>query len=246
MSSAEPSNTVIADDWSKVVMPSVEQLYGYTSSTTGEYVAGTIGMRNSADQSVKWWATGNKATCVILDARYHPGLDSDGVQNSDYAVNAKPIRVAVGGFFKYMAAVKTGMTIVRGDLLVPETATGKLIKLGTSGQSGPIVAVALESVTTAATPTKVKVLNLIGNMNSSVMPYEETLTVTTNVATMSKTCLFPIAVHQYATTTTGAASISTVAASLTLMCLYTASGGTLTFYAGDAVTQCKVLYMAML
>jgi len=246
MSSVQQGNKVLADDERNLVMPEVEQLYEYTSSATTERIAGSIGCRGTAERQVKWWYTARKATCVIIKAYPHgAGVDAAGLVNEEFAKSGSPIQVAVGGHFKYRANVKTGMTLTRGDLLVPETATGLLIKLGTSGQMGPIVAVCLETITTAATPTQVLVLNLIGNGQASMQIVDETVVTTTNVCTLTYTCIAPIAVHAYATTTSGAFPISTIATK-TGTALWTLSGSTITFTAADQVTQARIAYWAML
>jgi hypothetical protein len=247
MSSVQQGNQTLADDERDVVPPIVEQLYEYTSSATTELVAGKIGMRGTAEYQVKWWATGHKATCVIIKAYGHgAGVDAAGYVNEEFAKSGSPLQVAVGGHFKYRAAVLTGQTLLRGDILVPQTATGYLVKIGTSGQMGPKVAVCLETITTAASPTRVMVLNLIGSTpEGSLQIVDETVVTTTNACTLSYTCIAPIAVHAYATTTSGAFPISTIATK-TGTCLWTLSGSTITFTAADQVTQARIAYWAML
>ena len=216
-------------------------LYEKTTDNS-ETVVGRIAKRGTNARQVKLWTTGVRAVGVFDYSIYHQGRDSNDKVDSEMAYDGQPVAVLTGGDFLYETEIITTDTIVYGDPLEPETATGKLRKY--TGV-GPIVALAAGDGTfnDASAHRRLRVQNLIGPTAQKIWT-TETPTVTTNVATLTNTpedILYVEATD--AVTLTGNKAIIMNGTVATGEVKISGTGNkTFTFYAADGVTGAKVKY----
>jgi len=111
-------------------------------SADNELVAGRVAARGTAVYQFKIWETGEIAVGVFDKQISEPGLDATYKYDENYAQDGKSVDVLMGTGLVVNACLNDGATITIGDLLMAETATGKLVAYAFGGVA---CAVALET-----------------------------------------------------------------------------------------------------
>jgi len=107
-----------------------------------ELVAGRVAARGTAAHQFKIWETGEVAVGVFDKQISEPGQRADGKYDENYAKDTDSVDVLMGTGLVCNFCLNDGATITVGDLLMAETATGKLVAYAFGGVA---IAVALES-----------------------------------------------------------------------------------------------------
>jgi hypothetical protein len=121
---------------------SVDSLREYEKTTDDqEPVAGRAGTVGTATKQAKFWSTGKPFTILFTRQKSYKTVRAGQAQPDDeYATDGQNVDGAVGGDGIANLLIKSGETIVYGDMLEIETATGLFVKRTT----GPIHAYAME------------------------------------------------------------------------------------------------------
>jgi len=166
--------------------PSEPYKYEYTTTSAGEYVHGRILSKGTADSQVKLYAGGVPFGVGDIQ-QTDPGLNSSSIKDSHYSADGKFIDMFSEGWFQFVGTLKSGESVIKGGVLDAEIGTGKLVAHIAGGQP---VARAYKTLTASAdTDLECRFLDdypEIGALTPLVVA-TETVTVTTNVATLTNT-----------------------------------------------------------
>ena len=225
-------------------------IYEYTTAAAGDFVAGRVGMLGTATHQAKLWTTGN-IPLFMFDFQRDAGLNSSNLKDRDYAKNNGSVDILIPlthGPFIAKGVLDDGQVIAILDLLDVETATGKFTKHVAGGFACAIAMIA--SSPSGDDDTDFLVLFLgplmgalrMGSLQSARVT-TETVTVTTNVGTLTNTPLLVESVQISAGTATKACAMTnTTQALLEGEGFLNHASKTLTFNSTDAATAAKVRY----
>lgn len=160
--------------------------YEYTTTSAGEYVHGRILSKGTADSQVKLYAGGVPLGVGDIQSS-DPGYNSSNIKDSHYAGKDTFIDMISEGGFQFVGTLKSGESVTKGGLLDAEVGTGKLVAHVVGGQP---VARAYETLSASAdTDIECRFLDdfpAIGSLADATYT-TETVTVTTNVGTLTNT-----------------------------------------------------------
>jgi len=224
------------------------QLYEAAVSDAVEFVTGRVGCLGTATNQAKLYATGSVPLFLFDFQRYASYVS--GVVNMEYATDDKPVDtlLPLKGPIVAKGVLNDGEVVAILDLLDAENATGKLVKHVAGGFACAIALVA--SSPSGADDTDFLCLffgPLLGALRmgslQSARVTTETVTVTTNVGTLTNTPLLVESVQISAGTATKAcAMLNTTQAVNAGEVFVLHASKTLTFNASDAATAAKVRY----
>lgn len=224
------------------------QIYEYTS-TANEQVAGRVGCLGTGVHQGKLYTSG-AVPLFMFDYQRQQGLNSSSEPDREYATSAKSIDTLfpANGPFIAKGVLDDGQSVTVLDILDVEAGTGKFQKHTAGGIPAAIALVT--SAPSGADDTDFLVLffgPLMGSLRmgslQSARVTTETVTVTTNVGTLTNTPLLVESAQISAGTATKAcAMLNTSQAVNAGEVFVNHASKTLTFNASDAATQAKVRY----
>lgn len=206
------------------------------TTNDNEVVAGRVLSFGTAVTQLSLKLANKPAVAVGKMQHHRPGQDSNDKYDSTYARDGKAIDHAAWGPFLFKGCLNQGNSVAQGDPLQGEDGTGKLDKMST----GHLVAVAMETSNASSADDDDFLAMFMGlSMERWI---EETLTVTTHVATMTYIPTDVEYVEGLQGTAVGGKAIGTTVTAPEGGVLLARTSKTLTFSTTDAVTQCKVRY----
>lgn len=214
------------------------QATNYEKTTDeSEVVAGRILSYGTTVNQIKLYLANSKAIGVGL-RQERPGYNTTTDKHDDtMAKDGKQINLAAYGPFLFKGCLDLTQSVANGDPLQAEAGTGKLQAM----VAGGLVAYAMETSNAASADDDDFLAFFMGTASQRWI--EETLTVTTNVATLT---YVPVQIEyveaKTASSVTGGINLITSGTVATKEAKLARSAKTLTFYATDAVTVCIVRY----
>lgn len=220
-----------------------------TGGSNGEFIAGRVGSIGTGTHELKLYASGAVPLCMF-DYQRTPGLNSSGNRDRDYQKDEGPVDalVPLKGPFIAKGVLDDGQVVTILDILDVEATTGKFQKHSAGGI--PAAIALASSSPSGSDDTDFLVLffgPLMGALRmgslQSARVTTETVTVTTNVGTLTNTPLLVESVQISAGTATKACSmLNTTQTVLEGEVFVNHASKTLTFNATDAATAAKVRY----